>query len=450
MARESDLFEGLRELRTAPPSGRKRTLRILLIGLLVIVLVFSGAAGYVWLHVQNAFKATHANLLVDPLPEGAPMNVLVLGSDRRDVIEGNARQLRQYRGGGGQRADTIILVHLSGNRKHAVLMHFPRDLRVQIPRRSGHDKINAAYAYGGPNLVMNTIRRFAHVPIHHYVEVNFSSFRSIVNSVGGVPVCVTRAYDDRRSGLKIPRAGCYKFDGDEALSFARARYVDPDGDFGRIRRQQLLIRQLMNKVTSLGFLANLPRVISLSDSVSKGVVTDKDLSLGLVRQIAARVAGFQQRSVDFRVIPSFTQTIGGVSYVISRESEARALFNALNHDRTLPPYGKTPLSVPDPEDVSVSVLNGSGTQGIARIEADRLRRIGFRVSRSHIGTADEPVSRTTILFRPDAALKVRLVRKYYPGAVVRESVDELPTDVVVILGPDAARRIRASASPSPS
>jgi LCP family protein required for cell wall assembly len=442
------LYEGLRGLRAPETRSRPRLVKVAVAGLVVLAMLFAGAAGLVFLHVQNKFKETHdASLRVDPLPPGEPMNVLVLGSDRRNVIEGEARNLRQYRGGGGQRADTIILVHLSGDRKRAVLMHFPRDLRVRIPGRSGHDKINAAYAYGGPNLVMQTLRRFAGIKIHHYVEVNFASFRNIVNSVGGVNMCVDRSYDDPKSGLKIPRPGCYQFDGDKALSFARARFVDPDGDFGRIRRQQRLIRSLMQKVKSIGFLANIPRVIKLSDAIAKGVVTDNELTLGLVRQIASRLAGFQQRSVDFRVVPSFTQTIGGVSYVIARESEARAIFAALNQDAVqLPPFGKTPLSIPDPSDVTIRVLNGTTVKGLARKVADDLARRGFVVR--GVRTAEKPVEKTRILFRPGEDLKVELLKALFPGADVQESVEEqLSADVVVVVGPDLAERY---ATPSPS
>lgn len=453
MSKDADLFERLRELRPAPPRARRgrRGLKVGLVALLALAILFVATAGAVWLHVQSKFRQTHdPSLLVDPLPPGEPMNVLVLGSDRRDVIEGAERTQRQFRGGSGQRADTIILVHLSGDRKRAVLMHFPRDLRVRIPGRSGHDKINAAYAYGGPNLVMRTLRSFSGLGIHHYVEINFASFRSIVNSVGGVDICVDRSYNDPKSGLRIPRPDCYHFDGDMALAFARARVVDPDGDFGRIRRQQRLIRSLMNRVTSLGFLANIPGVIRLADSVSKGVVTDKNLSLGLVRQIASRVAGFNQRSVDFRVVPSYSDTIGGVSYVIARPVEARALFQALDRDeRTLPPYGKTPLSIPEPADVTVTVLNGTEVKGLGRQVAQDLEEAGFDVRR--VATAEDPVERTTILYRPGAELKVNLIRRHFPGAQLRQSVrEQLATDVVVIVGPDVAARATASPTPSPA
>ncbi|MBI4729492.1 MAG: LCP family protein [Acidobacteria bacterium] len=448
MSRDTELFQGLRQLQQSEAPRRRSPARTVLAIGVVLAVVVAGAAGALWLHIQSKFEETHrANILVDPLSPGEPMNVLVLGSDRRDVVDPKDRSKRQFKGGAGQRADTIILVHVSGDRKRAVLVHFPRDLRVSIPGK-GIGKINGAYS-GGPNLMMRTIREFSGLSIHHYVEVNYASFENVVNAVGGVRVCVDRAYHDRRSGLEIPRPGCSEFDGDMALSYVRARYVDPDGDFGRIRRQQQFMRVLMSKVTSVGFLLDIPRVMRLSSAVAKGVVTDQNLTLGIVRQIANRLAGFRQRSVDFRIVPSFPRYVHGVSYVIAREAEARALFAAIRADEVkLPPYGKTALSVPDPPDVTVTILNGTKTKGLAGREAERLRAAGFVVRR--IGDApSRSYRRTQILFRPNAELKAKLVEDEFPGAQVKVSTKRLESDVVVVVGTDAASRAAARATASP-
>lgn len=450
MSRDTDLFRGLRDLETREaPKRRRKILKPLAIIGIVLVLALASTAAAVWMHVQKKFEQTHdASIEVDPeLGPGSPMNVLVLGSDRRDVVDPSERGERQFRGGEGQRADTIILVHVSGDRKRAVLVHFPRDLRVDIPGQ-GTAKINAAYA-GGPNLMMKTIKQLSGLSINHYVEINFSSFRNIVDAVGGVNMCVDRSYHDRRSGLEIPKPGCYDFDGNTALSFVRARYVDPDADFGRIRRQQMFMRTLMSKVTSLGFIANFPRVLRLSNAVSKGVVTDKNLSLSIVRQIANRLSGFQQRSLDFRVVPGDARYVGDVSYVIARDSEAKALFAALAADEPkLPPYGKTKLSIPDPQDVLMTVLNGTKSAGLATREADRLRDLGYKIKR----VANAPsltYAKTVILYRPGAELMADLVQDEYPEAERKLSTKHLEADVVLIIGADvAARSPPPSAAPS--
>lgn len=426
----------------APPERRARLrltrrgrliLKVSLSILLALGLVFGGTAGWVYFHVQGKFNQTHQPIQVDdPLPNG-PMNVLVLGSDRRDVLDPSLRDIRQYRGGSGRRADTIMLVHIYADHKRAVLVSFPRDLRVRIPGRTGFDKINASYA-GGPNLVVQTVKAYTGLPVNHYVEINFASFLKIVNAVGGVDLVVDRTYDDPQSGLKIDHPGCVHFNGDLALSFVRARKVDPTGDFGRIQRQQRFIRVLMDKITSVGFLLDLPRVVRLSDAIGSGVVTDKGLSLGIVRQVANRLAGFDQKSMDFRVLPSYPKYLGGVAYVLPREDEVKKLFAALLADEPPPAFGKTAASVPVPADVRLDLADGSGA-GLAQAQASRLRKAGYQV---RIAKPAKVRAKTTILFRAGEDLKAKLVAESYPDAEVVESAKPLSADVVVTLGSEAA------------
>lgn len=426
---------------------RRRWVKITIVVALVVVLAYGGAALGVFFYVQGKYADTQQDFPeLDAVPDdGRPINVLVLGSDRRDVVDPDVRGERQFRGGSGQRSDTIILVHLSGDQRSAVMVHFPRDLRVRIPGRSGHHKINAAYALGGPGLTIETLKEFSGLQVHHYVEVNFQSFREVVDAVGGVRILVNRTYDDERSGLSIEEPGCIAMDGDLALAFVRARYVDPTGDFGRIERQQRFMRALMSKVTSIGFLLDLPRVVRLANAVSGGVVTDKALDFGTVRKVANRLAGFEQESLDFRVVPSDADTIGGVSYVVARDAEAEALFEALAADEPLPPYGKTPLSKPEPADVTVTVLNGTDVSGLAGRHAERLEEAGYRVRRT--GNADEPnPGATRILYEPEAELKAKLIRSQFAGARIAPSLEPLGTDVVVVLG---AGEGGVGATPSP-
>jgi hypothetical protein len=198
----------------------------------------------------------------------------------------------------------------------------------------------------------------------------------------------------------------------------------------------------MSKVTSIGFLTDIPRLLKLADAVSKGVVTDDKLSLGEVRGIANKLAGFKQSNVDFRVVPSSSKFIGRVSYVIENEKEAKALYTALLNDQPLPPYGKTSESLPQPKDVSVTVLNGTTTSGLADTVAARLRRLGYVVKAT--GNAEERDAKTTkILFTPGAEAKALLVQDEFRGSTVEAASTLQKTDIVIILGSDA----RASPAP---
>ncbi|MGH2726744.1 MAG: LCP family protein, partial [Actinomycetota bacterium] len=350
-------------------------------------------------------------------------------------------------------ADTILVVHVPAAHRSATIRSFPRDLRVKIPGKSGYAKINAAYGGGavggkklsGPDLMMETIRQHTGLKIHHYVEINFASFQKIVDAVGGVHLCVDRPYNDKESGLIIKKAGCSIFQGKLALSFVRMRKSDPTGDFGRIERQQQFMRVLMGKVTSIGVLSDPFAIRDLAKAVAKGVITDKDLDLSEVQGIANKLADYKQSNVDFRVVPSYPDYIGGVSYVIQKNKEATALYKALRNDTKLPDFGKTGASIPKPEDVTITILNGTGSAGLATQERERLEKAGFDVR--EIGNANRrDYPKTTIFYKFGAEAKAQLVNDEYPGAVIKDGSPKQDTDILIILGADQA----PSPSPSPS
>lgn len=427
------------------PSTLRKVVKVLIILGVIFGVLLAGTVIYANFYVHGKFKATHNDNItaIDPFPPGSSYNILVLGSDRRDVVDKSERDERQYRGGSGRRADTIFLIHVPANQKSAVILSFPRDLRVKIPGRSGFSRINAAYG-GGPNLMINTVKSITGLKVNHYIEVNFASFQKVVDAVGGVDLCVPRAYNDKQSGLIVGK-GCRTFGGKLALAYVRMRKSDPNGDFGRIDRQQRFMRALMGKVTSVGFLTDLPRLFRLADAISKGVITDSKLSLGEVKGIANKLAGFKQSNVDFRVVPSFPKYIGGVAYVVEKTREAKALYAALRTDSPLPDFGKTGASIPKPEDVTIRLENGTTTDGLASTVRTRLRKLGF-VVKSTGNARRRNVSRTVIFFQPGDEPKAKLIAEEFPGADVREATSPQSTDIVVVLGADEAAR----ASPSPS
>jgi LCP family protein required for cell wall assembly len=441
-------FRGLRERRRSP---LRRALKVVLILGVIFGMLLAGTVVYLKFYVSGKIDATHIPVAVDPCPENEACNVLVLGSDARNVVEASQRGSRQFKGGGGKRADTILLIHVPADGKSAVVVSFPRDLRVRIPGKSGFSKINAAYGgdktrdKSGAQLMVDTVKAFSGLKVHHYVEINFAAFQKIVDAVGGVRLCPKKAYNDPQSGLILKKAGCQTFDGELALGYVRMRKQDPLGDFGRIDRQQEFMRVLMQKVKSIGFLLDIPRLIKTVNAVSEGVQTDRNLGEGELRGIANKLAGFKQSNVDFRVVPSVSKYIGGVSYVVHNTAQTKALFKALRDDTALPPYGKTGASIPQPEDVSMVVLNGTTTSGLAATVRDELRALGYKVRET--GNAPRRDYRTTvILFEPGAEAKAQLVAEEFPGAKVQEATESQDTDIVVILGSDQASR----ASPSPS
>ena len=445
------MYDGLKKLeipvkRSRQP-GKRRWLKRSLAGVLVLVVFLVSTAFFTYLKVKhNIDKGKNAAItgLTKDLPKG-PINILILGSDRRDVVEAGQKNERQFKGGSGQRADTIILMHLYGGSKKAVLVSFPRDLRVDIPGH-GFNKINAAYPLGGANLMITTIKQLTGLDINHYVEVNFASFQGIVDAVGGVPLYFPKPVSDRKSGLNITQAGCINLNGSQALSFVRARYIYPNADLGRIQGQQRFIRALLHKVRGLGLLLNPLKLIHLSDQVGKGLVYDKDVSIGLARAIAARLAGFDQKNLDFRQYPGTARLLGGVSYVVPDTTAARALFTSLKNDGPLPDVGKTGQSLPSPGDVSISLINASGRSGLAGTERSKLVTLGFRVP--SISSSSKHITPTVITYQAGDELKAELVAKQFPGATVKLATSSQLTDIIVTLGRSFGAPV-PSGSPTP-
>jgi LCP family protein required for cell wall assembly len=428
------MYDSLKKLEV-PGKGRhpgaRRVGKYGLLSLLVVLVFIVSAGIFTYIKVQSNIHKGQRDIagLIPPPPKGA-LNILVLGSDRRDVVEGAARNERQFKGGSGQRADTIILLHIYAGSKHAVLVSFPRDLRVNIPGH-GMNKINAAYPLGGAELMIKTVSQLTGLSINHYVEVNFASFQKIVEAVGGVPLYFPKPVYDRKSGLNITQAGCVNLDGSQALSFVRARYIYPTADLGRIQGQQRFIRALLGKVKSLGVLLNPFKLIKLSNVAGQGLIFDRGITLGLARSIANALK-FEQRNVDFRQYPGRPQYVGGVSYVVPEPTAARALFSSLKVDGPLPDVGKTGQSLPSPGDVTIKLVNATGKSGLAGTERAKLVAKGYHVPT--IESSSKHIVTTVITYQAGDELKAELVAKEFPGAVTRLATTTQFTDIVVTIG----------------
>lgn len=439
------------QVGTLPALPQKRRWgRIIAIGIAIVV-VLAGAVGAVFYkYVSGKLDSGDLELQnIAAKDPGGAVNILVIGSDTRTGLDKREQSLPAFYRTDGKRSDTIMLIHLFGDKKHAVVMSFPRDLRVSVPG-VGMSKINAAYNLG-PDNVIKTVGQYTGLKIHHYVEVNFVSFRRIVDSLGGVHMCVKHAYNDPEANLFIKKAGCYHFDGDMALGYARTRKQDPRGDFDRIDHQQQLIRVMLSKVTSLGLLLQPWKILGIADAVGDSLLHDEAFDVGLAYGLAGRLKGgdgVDTSRVEFRQVPSYPAYIGGISYVLPKENEAKAMFAAMQADTwPLPEYGKTAASIPVPRDVTIRVYDASGKAGVAKAIHEKLRKLGFDV-KVIIKKAPSTLARTEIWFRPGDELRAKLVdESLKTDANVRAGEKtEVGSDVTIYVGADA--EAEPSATPS--
>jgi LCP family protein required for cell wall assembly len=449
-----------------PKHHPHRGLHRLLIGLNIFVgvCVLMTAVGYGYLKLRLGqldkihFSCTVLRNCGDDDP-GKPMNVLLVGSDTRSFVKNKSDEAKfgDAEKVGGERTDTMMVLHVDPTAEKASILSIPRDLWVPIAGRRGNDRINTAYspskssssattlphssesttnALGvpvtsssapikdGPERLIATIRQSLGIEIDHYIEVDFSGFRSIVNAVGGVTVPFPAPARDKFSGLDVKTAGCVSLNGDQALGYVRSRHFqyyesgrwrfDPTGDIGRIQRQQDFIRRVLRKAISKG-IRNPLKLNALISAGVNNVKLDSALSTQDITRLGKRFKSLEPEAVDMLTLPTDGfRTAAGASVLRLRATEARTIINRFNGvgQTDTPTNGPVP-KIP-PATVRVLVLNGTGVNGQAGQVQRQLNTAGFGTG--GIGDArtyNNPV--TQIRYGAGQLQKAQLLQAYVIG-----------------------------------
>ncbi|MFF4281429.1 LCP family protein [Streptomyces kronopolitis] len=267
------------------PTRRRRLLR--LAGLLVVVSLLTSVGTYTWADTKLERDVDLGGLAGRPAP-GKGANYLIVGSDSRQGLSG--KDIKHLHTGGsadaGRRTDSMILLHTGAH--GTTMMSLPRDSWVTIPPYTrpetgkhypaSKDKLNAAFAHGGPELLVRTIERNTGLQIGHYTEIGFAGFVGIVDAVGGVPMCLNKAVKDKKSGENLSK-GCHTLDGRSALAFVRQRHQEAQGDLGRSRNQQKFLAALSHKTATPGTLLDPSKVYPTMNAGLDTLVVDKSMSL---------------------------------------------------------------------------------------------------------------------------------------------------------------------------
>ena len=209
---------------------------------------------------------------------GRGTNILLVGSDSREgLTAAEAAALGADTETEGKRTDSIMVVHVTAGGGTTAVMSIPRDSYVPIAGH-GSNKINAAYAFGGAKLLTQTVEQTTGLRIDGYVEIGFGGFASIVDSVGGIDVCLTKPFKDDMVGLDLS-TGCHLLSGRESLGYVRSRYTDARGDLGRAERQRQFLGALMKKAAQPSTVLIPTRYLGFTQAASAGVTIGKDTSL---------------------------------------------------------------------------------------------------------------------------------------------------------------------------
>ncbi|BBY75392.1 transcriptional regulator [Mycolicibacterium parafortuitum] len=466
----------------------------------VLALVLTGGA-WQWQSAKNNLLNRVSALdpdsrdIVDPNAQFGDENFLIVGTDSRlgDNAEIGAGTTEDA---AGARSDTVMLVNIPANRKRVVAVSFPRDLEIEPMKCEPWDpetreygpiqdpespmygkeqvyteyKLNSAFAVGGPKCLVKVIQKLSGLHVNRFMAVDFVGFSKMVDALGGVEVCTTEPIEDYELGTVLATAGRQVVNGATALNYVRARQVttETNGDYGRIKRQQLflssLLRSLISKETFFS-LSKLNNVVNLfiNDSYVDNVNTKDLVDLG------QSVQGVNAGRITFVTVP----TVGYADEwgnEIPRLDDMRALFSAIINDDPLPeernadntPVPGTPESLAnattgesgpsdeivdavttDPENVTVQVSNSTATTGLGATAAAALQAHGFNVT-----TPDDypgPLPRTTVFFSPGNEEAAATVASSFADATL-ERTTGLGDVVQVVLGSD----FDAVAAPSPS
>lgn len=259
---------------------------------------------------------------------------LVVGSDSRKGLTAAQRKKLHTGHVGGGRTDTILLLHVPAGRGPSVLMSVPRDSYVAIPGH-GHNKINAAFAFGGPRLLADTLEKATGVQIDDYVEIGLGGFAGMVDAVGGVQICPKFDMNDKDAGLHVKK-GCQHADGGTALAYARARHSDPRGDLGRVERQRELMAAIVTKATRPTTLVNPFRTYPLAHRGAGALTVDDQTGpVALLRFLLGMRSTAGSNGVSLTVPVAGTGSRPGAgSVVLWDDAQARRVFDALRTDDT--------------------------------------------------------------------------------------------------------------------
>lgn len=314
-------------------SGWRRALLVLLVSSLVLALLAFGAVWYLTeryagnvARIPGVFEAIPEDTRPDPptpLPgtNAVPLTFLLVGSDSR--AEGLTTGDDATEEAGSQRSDVLMMLQLAPDRESAFAISIPRDSYVPVPGY-GTTKINAAYAYGGPSLLIQTVEQLTDIRIDHFVSVDFTGFEAITDAIGGVDVRIAEA--TYAHGVQFQQ-GLNHLDGEAALAYVRQRYRLPGGDFDRVQRHQNYLRAVMNKVSRDNLLTDPGRLDDFLLAVTSSISVDEGLSDVDLLQLAYSLRGLEQPDVAFMTAPvAGTGYEGTASVVYLDDAKAQQMW----------------------------------------------------------------------------------------------------------------------------
>jgi len=332
----------------------RRVITVIAISQLMLALVTGTTVYALYQHLNGKIRVgdaiVHLAKRKQPLLPTSAMNILVMGEDTRNCA---GCSIDNQTGENG--SDTTILVHIANGRKSAYAISIPRDVLVpQVPctQKAGtvYDgnrvQWNLAYSLNGPDCTAQQLEKATGIHVDDYVSVNFGGFKSMVDDLGGVQVCLPEAIDDNFAHIHLP-AGTQTLQGDQALSYVRERHgITGGSDLPRTRRQQAFIASMLKKVKSAGTLTRPDRLYRFANDLVGSITPSPDLdSVSALVKLASSVRGANLDHIKFVTAPTTDFPTSSPDWGrLQFTPDAADLWRRVRNDQPLGPFAKGAIS----------------------------------------------------------------------------------------------------------
>ncbi|MFF3754966.1 LCP family protein [Streptomyces sp. NPDC002018] len=326
--------------------GRRRGAATVVAWSAAVLLLLGGSGlGYVYVTLDGNLRGIDIDRILGrdrPADvDNGSEDILVLGSDSRagaNAVYG--------RDGGGARSDTAMIIHVYPGHRKASVVSVPRDTLIDRPDCAGPDggtvpgqrlaMFNTAYEVGGAACAVKTVETMSGIRMDHYIEIDFTGFKNLVDELGGVRITTTRPIDDAKSHLTLP-PGTHTLDGEQALGLVRTRKSLGDGsDLGRIQLQQAFVRALIEQVRSVGLFSSPKKLYDLADTATRAITPDSRLdSVQALIGFAGGLKDLDTRNVRMITLP-VAYDPADPNRVLPIPSGVRQVWTALREDRPIP------------------------------------------------------------------------------------------------------------------
>ena len=429
--------------------------KIIAIVAAVLLLILISVGAYVFSIQKNLNSGIEdglSNILVDKEITKEPFYMLLLGTDGSLERENDPNYA-----GDPTRSDSIMLLRIDPVSNLVTVVSIHRDTMVEI-EGYGTQKINAAFAYGGQELMTKTVAEYAGVDISHYAEINFDGFVEIVDALGGIEVDVPTEINDADAGGYLA-AGPQVLNGEQALILSRSRHTYDnygDGDSYRAANQRLVLSAVVNKILQSG-----PAKMTSSVSALSNYVTT-DLSLEEIMGLATAFQGFStEEGLYTGMDPTISEYIDGVWYEVCDKPAWDEMMKRV--DKGLPPNEEGLVDVATGTILatsggsittqghhgSIAVRNGSEIAGAGTYAGDELAKLGYSVNVANAAKGDYPKTMVIYNESSNATLAQAIVDHFGAGVALKNDGSYLITeDFMLVIGEDWPATLVPGSSPS--